>query len=179
MVITWLVLKEIHYKGFVDKYLRKRKVSHEADVRMQFAKFPSVMGKYVDINESKAEDYDFETEIIESKNHIELPAGASSLKELEGLIDDLFYNVHLLSTENSKYIVDHTQIVNSTPPQKRAGEVSITTEARFLMFKEKVEYEITNLLASKHDLCKLGEENLKLVARISELEGFGFFRKLS
>ena len=61
-------------------------------------------------------------------------------------------------------------------------------EARFFIFKEKIESEMVNLLeklseqvkiinTSKQDLCRLNGENLTLKSRISKLEGKVFFSK--
>jgi hypothetical protein len=73
--------------------------------------------------------------------------------------------------------------VNSAPFQQREGDNNTTTiKALFDMFKEKVEYEISNLLAkltkqdetintNKQEICKLREQNLHLKSRISKLEG--------
>ena len=65
-------------------------------------------------------------------------------------------------------------------------------EARFFIFKEKIESEMVNLLeklseqvkiinTSKQDLCRLNRENLTLKSRISELHGGEsfFYRKVS
>ncbi|CAB4024879.1 hypothetical protein EIN_082550 [Paramuricea clavata] len=71
--------------------------------------------------------------------------------------------------------------VNSTPFKQRESDNATTKNALFDNFKEKVEYEISNLLAkltkqdetiniNKQDICKLREENLHLKSRISKLE---------
>jgi hypothetical protein len=82
--------------------------------------------------------------------------------------------------------------VNSTPFKQREGDNTTTIKALFDIFKEKVEYEISNLLAklnkkdetintNKQDICKLREENLHLKSRISKLgrkDGLGLHRKI-
>jgi hypothetical protein len=85
-------------------------------------------------------------------------------------------------SEVTKGTVDQV-FVNSTLFQQREGDNTTTIKALFdISFKEKVEYEISNLLAkltkqdetintNKQDKCKLREENLHLKSRISKLEG--------
>jgi hypothetical protein len=57
------------------------------------------------------------------------------------------------------------EIGNSTPLQQRVNDNSVTMEARFFIFKEKIESEMVNLLeklseqvkivnTSKQDLCR-------------------------
>jgi hypothetical protein len=108
-------------------------------------------------------------------------ADTSTLKELEDFIDNSFYNATALPRDDCTRNFSQ-EISNSTPLQQRVNDNSVTMEARFFMFKEKIESEMVNLLeklseqvkiinTSKQDLCRLNRENLILKLRISELKG--------
>ena len=114
-------------------------------------------------------------------------ADTSTLKELEDFIDNSFYNATALPREDCTRNFAK-EIGNSTPYQRRVYDNSVTMEARFFIFKEKIESEMVNLLeklseqvkiinTSKQDLCRLNRENLTLKSRISEREGKVFLLK--
>jgi hypothetical protein len=94
-------------------------------------------------------------------------ADTSTLKELADFIDNSFYNATALQREDCTRNFAQ-EIGNSTPYQKRVNDNSVATEARFSIFKEKIESEMVNLLeklseqvkiinTSKQDLCRLIE----------------------
>ena len=126
--------------------------------------------------EIKAMFKDYDTGLVET----------STLKELEHFIDDSFNN-----TSNIQHFNYNSNDNNNTstpgvgsdyfPPQRQRSENLARMEANLFSFKEKVEFEITDLLdklsqkdkiIKKHgeDLCKLREENLNFKSRIAKLE---------
>jgi hypothetical protein len=82
-------------------------------------------------------------------------ADTSTLKELEDFIDNSFYNATALQREDCTRNVAQ-EIGNSTPYQKRViNDNSVTTEARFFIFKEKIESEMVNLFEKLSEQVKI------------------------
>ena len=103
-------------------------------------------------------------------------ADTSSLEELEDFIDSAYYIANVAATPNFAQTASF-----STPFQQRADDIPTIAEAQLLTFKEKIESQIEKLLTkvseqnyiintNKQELCRLGNENLNLKSRITDLE---------
>lgn len=158
---------------------------HQSDTGVQSAEFSvttTCTGDRSEVSNLITENNDYGTEIAAAKIDIISPIDNSSLAELENFIDDSFCNImNSRHSEVTKGTVEQV-FVNSTPFKQREDDNITTIKVLFDNFKEKVEYEISNLLGkltkqdetintNKQDICKLREENLHLKSRISELEG--------
>jgi hypothetical protein len=156
---------------------------HQNDTGIQSAEVSvttTCTGDRSEVSNLKTENTDYGAEIAVAKIDIISPIDNSSLAELENFIDDSFCNI--MNSRHSEVTKGTVEQVNSTPFKQREGDNTTTIKALFDIFKEKVEYEILNLLAkvtkqdesintNKQDICKLREENLHLKSRISKSEG--------
>ncbi|CAB4025634.1 Hypothetical predicted protein [Paramuricea clavata] len=155
----------------------------QSDTGVQSAEVSVITGTgdRSEVSNLTTENNDYRAEIPVAKIDIISPIDNSSLVELENFIDDSFCNImNSRHSEVTKGTVEQV-FVNSTPFKQRESDNATTKNALFDNFKEKVEYEISNLLAkltkqdetiniNKQDICKLREENLHLKSRISKLE---------
>ncbi|CAB3988981.1 Hypothetical predicted protein [Paramuricea clavata] len=167
---------------------------HQSDTGVQSAEVSVITctGDISEVSNLTTENNDYGAEIPVAKIDIISPIDNSSLVELENFIDDSFCNImNSRHSEVTKGTVEQV-FVNSTPFKQCKSDSATIKNALFDNFKEKVECEISNLLAkltkqdetiniNKQDICKLREENLHLKSRISKLEGMmasAFIEKL-
>ncbi|CAB4017599.1 Hypothetical predicted protein [Paramuricea clavata] len=120
---------------------------HQSDRGVQSAEV-SVITCTGDISEvsNLTTENDYGAEIPVAKIDIISPIDNSSLAELENFIDDSFCNI--MNSRHSEVTKGTVEVfVNSTPFKQRESDSATIKNALFDNFKEKVEYEISNLLA--------------------------------